>query len=279
MKLKRFRVQKFRSIEDSEWVETCDITALIGINEAGKSNLMLPLWKLNPARDGEVDPLADYPRKDYARFESLKEKPVFIEAEFDLEGTTLTDVRERTGRKVEEVSVVRVSRRYGSPNALAISFPNAEGLPTCDASPLLANLREAMNAAEEKQGSGRAFEVRRASVLEAGEDILHRLEENGVCTKAHLEQIQGIVAEVPLPKSAASEGWIGKFLKVGERAKAMQSELPLLDPAKVGGVEALILRAMPKFVYYSSYGNLDSEIYLPHVVANMKREDLGPKEC
>ncbi|MCZ0938227.1 MAG: hypothetical protein OXJ55_06300 [Caldilineaceae bacterium] len=33
-----------------------------------------------------------------------------------------------------------------------------------------------------------------------------------------------------------------------------------------------------KEVYYSNYGNLDSEIYLPHVVENLRRDDLGPKE-
>lgn len=37
--------------------------------------------------------------------------------------------------------------------------------------------------------------------------------------------------------------------------------------------------AIPSFVYYSNYGNLDSEIYLPHVVENLQREDLGPKEA
>src|SRR5690606_90710 len=36
---------------------------------------------------------------------------------------------------------------------------------------------------------------------------------------------------------------------------------------------------LPHFVYYSNYGNLDSEIYLPHVVQNMKREDLGIREA
>jgi len=35
---------------------------------------------------------------------------------------------------------------------------------------------------------------------------------------------------------------------------------------------------MPAFVYYTNYGNLDSEIYLPHVIENMEREDLGAKE-
>ncbi|WP_339097745.1 ATP-dependent nuclease [Deinococcus sp. VB343] len=35
-----------------------------------------------------------------------------------------------------------------------------------------------------------------------------------------------------------------------------------------------VLAAIPKFVYYSNYGNLDSEIYLPHAIENMARQDL-----
>ncbi|MCY7359443.1 MAG: hypothetical protein LH609_18705 [Rudanella sp.] len=41
---------------------------------------------------------------------------------------------------------------------------------------------------------------------------------------------------------------------------------------------ALILSDIPKFIYYSDYGNLDSEIYLPYVIRNLGRDDLGEKE-
>jgi hypothetical protein len=37
----------------------------------GKSNILVPLWKLNPANDGEIDLTADYPRKNYNEFRSL----------------------------------------------------------------------------------------------------------------------------------------------------------------------------------------------------------------
>ena len=40
-----------------------------------------------------------------------------------------------------------------------------------------------------------------------------------------------------------------------------------------------VVNALPPFVYYSNYGNLDSEIYLPHVVENLERDDLGTKEA
>ena len=54
MTLKRFRVTNFRSIMDSGWIDCDDVTSLVGINEAGKSNVILALWKLRPVRDGEI---------------------------------------------------------------------------------------------------------------------------------------------------------------------------------------------------------------------------------
>src|SRR5207247_7751961 len=60
MKLKKFRVTQFRSVEDSGWIEADDVTALIGTNESGKTNVLLPLWKLNPAKEGGIVATADY---------------------------------------------------------------------------------------------------------------------------------------------------------------------------------------------------------------------------
>ncbi|GGB85263.1 hypothetical protein [Deinococcus soli (ex Cha et al. 2016)] len=43
------------------------------------------------------------------------------------------------------------------------------------------------------------------------------------------------------------------------------------NPAKVNGVQDIVLKAIPKFVYYSNYGNLDSEIFLPHAIEDLLR--------
>ena len=51
MELKAFQVEKFRSIDQSEWINIDDVTALIGTNESGKTNLLSALWKLNPVSD------------------------------------------------------------------------------------------------------------------------------------------------------------------------------------------------------------------------------------
>jgi hypothetical protein len=62
---------------------------------------------------------------------------------------------------------------------------------------------------------------------------------------------------------------------VGELSKAIAKPHPD-DSAEA---RKLIASHLPSFVYYSNYGNLDSEIYLPHVIENMSREDLGSKEA
>lgn len=55
MILDSFRVTEFRSVQDSGWIDAEQITALIGTNESGKTNILLPLWKLNPANEGKID--------------------------------------------------------------------------------------------------------------------------------------------------------------------------------------------------------------------------------
>ncbi len=49
MRLAKFRVQNFRSIKDTGWVSVDDWTCLVGPNEAGKSNILRALHRLNPA--------------------------------------------------------------------------------------------------------------------------------------------------------------------------------------------------------------------------------------
>ena len=86
MKLTRFRVTNFRSVKDSGWIDVDDVTALIGVNESGKTNLLLPLWKLKPAREGEIEPTSDYPKTMFGAIREDPGKYRFIEAEFKHRG-------------------------------------------------------------------------------------------------------------------------------------------------------------------------------------------------
>jgi energy-coupling factor transporter ATP-binding protein EcfA2 len=123
MKLLKFRVTNFRSVEDSGWIDTDNVTALIGTNESGKTNLLVPLWKLHPAKDGEINPLADYPRKRYNDIRAMEKKPIFIDAYFELSDELASQIAELTSASVDEVRITRVKRDFGK--TYWIDFPNA----------------------------------------------------------------------------------------------------------------------------------------------------------
>jgi len=91
-KLTKFKVTSFRNVHDSDWIDAGRVTALIGQNEAGKSNLCEALFKLYPFDDSKYDVNFDWPvdlweKKDpkaivcRARFElSTEEEAVLLAA-------------------------------------------------------------------------------------------------------------------------------------------------------------------------------------------------------
>lgn len=86
MKLKSFRVQNFRSFVDSGWIDCQDLTAIAGVNEAGKSNLLKGLWKLKPAFQSDNQILqSDLPRDSFDELMKCEKLPNFVSAKFDLE--------------------------------------------------------------------------------------------------------------------------------------------------------------------------------------------------
>lgn len=84
MLLTKFRVTEFRSVQDSGWIDAEQITALIGTNESGKTNIMLPLWKLNPAAEGLIDLQDDLHRDKYHICCNTPHKTIYIRAKYVL---------------------------------------------------------------------------------------------------------------------------------------------------------------------------------------------------
>lgn len=61
MKFEGFQVTNFRNVVDSGWITASQITAFVGQNEAGKSNLFEALYCLNPIVAANYDPNEDWP--------------------------------------------------------------------------------------------------------------------------------------------------------------------------------------------------------------------------
>lgn len=190
MKLTKYRVTDFRSVQDSGWIECDNVTTLVGVNESGKSNLLLALWKLNPAREGTIDILHDMPVSKLSALRTNTSQTPFVSAEFTIDEDSAATISQKLNCKCNEGDIVIVTRFYDG--KYSVSFPNG---------------KPAYNEDEDDENV-----------------------------------------------EPESDGFVKKY--TSEELKNA------------------VIEELPKFVYYSNYGNLSSKIYLPHVVRWLNGETI-----
>lgn len=110
MKLESFRVRNFRSVFDSGVITTEKLTAILGRNESGKTNLLLALKSLNPAEGfTKLNDIKDFPRNRKLS-ECTPDTPV-VDTTWTLSEQELTELNEIYPR-VQNNTSVTVGRRY-----------------------------------------------------------------------------------------------------------------------------------------------------------------------
>lgn len=279
MRLIRYRVTNFRSVRDSGWIETDDVTALIGTNESGKTNLLLPLWKLNPAKDGEINLLSDAPRKRYNEFKNMETKPFFIEAQFSLTDELVEELCRLTGSAPDDVRIVNVQKRLDPPSAFYLRFPNAQAIREVARSEVSDLLDAACDQLAALPSSIKAEDALKLEMLAAVTDASQLVQDEQEVTQSQLKEIKARLAAVDTEAGGKRSALVPRYLQLIDALDALIAKTSKPLPHASQEARKLVIGNLPKFVYYSNYGNLDSEIYLPHVIENMKRTDLGSREA
>ncbi len=275
MRLVRFRVTNFRSVVDSGWLDAEQVTALVGVNESGKTNLLLPLWKLNPAREGDIRPTSDYPKSNYA---AIRENPggfTFITAEFDC-FEIAAKLEELTGVPHHQLAVVRISRTFDG--AYKIDFPKHSPISAVKEEEAVEMISRVASEVEGSAPLGKEGTLKDAllgSLREVKAEVEGITELSVATLSKVIGQLRVVVPETPAPTSSI----VPPYLRLVESLSDVEAKLSAPLPADISGVRDLVIDNLPRFVFYSNYGNLDSEIYLPHVVENLKRIDLGARDA
>lgn len=272
MKLKKFRVQNFRSIIDSTWIDCDDVTNIIGINEAGKSNALIALWKLFPASNGKINLLEDLPRNKYATLKDSCSNIKFIEAIFELDENEelLQNLIEITKRPKEELCEIYISRLYDG--KYTYYFPNEKVITKLNTN----DIKEAINAALSKLDTINPTiskeQSYKAAVKISLEYISNQLND---VNKFNKEQFFELKESLSITVSPSAKSEIEPLIE--NLNSLIDKKIALFDqkPINCQEVWEKVKVAIPRFVYYSNYGNLDSEIYLPHVIDNMQRTDVS----
>lgn len=263
MRLVKYRVTNYRSIDDSGWISAGDITTLVGTNESGKTNLMTPLAKLNPAEPRPIDLMQDMPRKNYHSLRNLSPKPIFISACFKLskqERKRLTEIAPR--QDFSDVTFTRISRDFD--DVMHIEFVDAvtDGDFTELVNVCILKIADAIQDA--------MFDAKRDLVESVLPTIFAVFSSASVVdssvVKAMLENFK------PLDTDEFAEVDEIRSLK-----SLLSHALRCMTLSEDETVRDYIASIVPKFIYYTNYSNIDSAIYLPQVIQNQQRP-LGAKE-
>lgn len=207
MRLLKYKVHKFRSVKSTDWIDIENLACYVGVNESGKTNLLLPLWKFNPA-DGatNIDFLLDYPRDEYFEIESNEELKgeFFVETVFELDQSEIDEFEKHYCAQAGESDDEDGSEAETEP------------------------------APSEKYGFKKYLLIKK----DYNENFyIYLSDKDG---KALSEDIKEDVGQE---------------------------------------VHKVICEAIPSFVYYSEYGSLDSDLYLPRVKEDLERiDELTGKE-
>lgn len=269
MKLTKVRVTDFKSIRDSGWINCEKITTLVGVNEAGKSNILLALWKFNPAKEGKIIFSDDMPVSKFSEYRLLDNKPEFIHCEFQItDRKMLEKLAQEFGEEISNIDTFLISRDYDG--NYSINFPKAE-CRTIDLT------REVLKISDKYLEIINDLDEQGKTEKGIKEEVLSIIRQLGSLDKITIEDIKKTQKKLNTLKAK-------ELVKSTIRPQAKQLVKELDDLIFMTQKDTInesldvkddLVKSLPKFVYYSNYGNLDSEIYLPHVIDNLKRTDLS----
>ncbi len=271
--LDRFKVYNFRSVEESDWIEVADNSCLIGTNEAGKTNLLIALWKLNPANKEPIIPLDDFPRHLFSKYKGDNHsEDVFIAADFLLSDSFQNEISKELKCDKTQINRVLIKRKYNGKYLISFPYSRVNSYPAERLLSLLKSFEEQLLQSEIYLKEGDELQKGILSFLKKEkENIPKEILSREVTVKLKNAIVKYI--EENFGKKKNLPEFFQKRLVI-----IIQKMIDAFDGQPIqttSDIRQKVLKEIPKFVYYSDYGNLDSEIYLPRVIEDFAREDLS----
>ena len=260
MKLITFRVQNFRSVNDSGTIRADDLTALVGRNESGKSNLLLALESLNPAGGRKaLSAIKNFPR--HRRLDECDDETLVVESTWELDDEEQESLTELFPA-AKGVRQVEIGRYYDG--SAWVQIPAS--VPKPDHRTNRATLRQLdaqVTVAIEASTPDHQTAVRtRFTAFQAAVEAVAASDWAAKVTSTAKELRMSVVrASVALPDTVEA-----LLTTIEDQANEVTSFATARNVAK-----KTILEWLPLFVYVADFPELDGHQNLAEYVTNRSR--------
>jgi len=271
MKLEKFRIQNYKNITDTDWVKCRDLTAFVGVNEAGKSAIFQGLAKLNPSDGEKYDGMREFPRRRYSAEYKLRDWPV-ASGKFVLDEDDISEMV-AASPLVKDVTKVIVTRYYSW--KLEIGFSPKLNIQELTIQELLDGIQDARTKISDltaPDGEGKAIETIKIDLersLGTFQSSLEGGELSGSPTKKQIDDPLNCI------KQKANEGWQKEILDPLAEPFQEMSKI-LSENESVAEAKKWVEGSLPKFIYFGKYGVIDSHIHIPSFLKGMEDQVKGP---
>lgn len=274
LKAIRYRVQNFRNVDDSGWIHLERITAFVGRNESGKTTLIKALHKFNPATPEPYNPQREFPRDRYTREYNYGANWPVCSVVFELD----EGVKEQ---------IAAILDGTAPKEAVCTRYYDGSLKIECDPKIQQAVLNPAsVNDALVTFG-GAARRLPAASAADQEEATQKLRTDLAIWATGWQEKINAITdlrneAGAKLLAAIRKESDRHAKPQTADIVEALQKAIdPVLveaqRPPAMEQVAPIITESLPVFIYFENYGILDSAIYLPRFLEDLKRSPTEPR--
>lgn len=272
MEVKKFRIQNYKKICDSGWIECSSMTGFVGKNESGKSALFRGLSKFNPSDGQKYDLMKEFPRRRYSAEHDKENWPVSsVEFHFDEDDVeSLINICPIFSQIKSVIMTKYYSDRY------SFTFQPDEIPPSVTIQTYLQILEnwkikiESFSVPEGKGDLLGAIKQTINPVITATIQDLKKQDLRKNISMEILEKISNIFT------SNLNEEWQQKLFEgmVKENNKKIEA-LKLLD--SFANAKNWIMTAMPKFIYFDKYDILESAVHIKEFIQRIKENPEDPR--
>lgn len=269
MRLESFNVTNFRSINNSGSVDVSQITAILGRNESGKSNLLRALHSLNPAEGfTALSPIKDFPR--HRRLEDCAGSTPVVSTRWSLDDDEQRELTEILPRAAG-VRFVTVSRSYEKTRQIGFEGLSAQAFDEADIKGKVRKIVPAVKAAAEKVDDAlKAALEQAADEFESAVALIAdrvKWSENAV---AALKALRKALAAADTDLSDKQDQLV---VELEDLASSIANDKAALAKARTWVVET-----MPEFIYVDEYPELLGHQNIAEYLARKTQSQLTPAD-
>ena len=265
----KFRIQNYKKINDTGWINCDKLTTFVGVNEAGKSAICRGLAKFNPSDKQEYDGLKEFPRHRHSDYDA--NLPV-SSVEFELtahEREKLAEICPSLQNSKYIIGTRNYSNRYD------VKFLPSPDIRVDQIQKYLTTIQSWKREVENSiapDGKGEQIQPIKESLSDTLTESIEQLNERPT-TSQIVDIINTTHSQVT---QQINEGWQQEvFKKIIKESETYIDMVKKHNELKDG--EKWFQDTIPKFIYFDRYDMIQSAINIDNFIQKLNANPSDPQ--